>query len=103
MKFAHLFILICFASAAFSQVPTSLAKDSFAADSIVFDYAAETDPEFPGGYDKLYEYISEEIQYPEFEKFVVLFSTHKTVQPKPKNAPIVRYTPIASNCLFHLV
>lgn len=68
MKLAHLFISIFFASAAFSQVSTSIAKDSLAADSLVYDIVDDVEPEFPGGYDKLYEYISKEIQYPEFEK-----------------------------------
>lgn len=69
MKLAHLFVSICFASAAFSQVPTSLTKDSLAADSIVFDYAAETDPEFPGGYDKLSKYIGKELKWDEVDKW----------------------------------
>jgi protein TonB len=85
MKLAHLFISICFASAAFSQVPTSIAKDSLAADSIVFDYAAETDPEFPGGYDKLLEYIINEIQFAEVEKWL------PTQQYKGKNRVIVKF------------
>ena len=63
MKLAHLFISICLANAVFSQVPTTLAKDS-----LVYDIVDDVEPEFPGGYDKLYEYISKEIQYPEFEK-----------------------------------
>ena len=63
MKLAHLFISICLANAGFSQVPTTLAKDS-----LVYDIVDDVEPEFPGGYDKLYEYISKEIQYPEFEK-----------------------------------
>lgn len=63
MKFAHLFVSICFANVVFSQVPTTYAKDS-----LVYDIVDEVEPEFPGGYDKLYEYISKEIQYPEFEK-----------------------------------
>lgn len=63
MKLAHLFISICLANAGFSQVSTALAKDS-----LVYDIVDDVEPEFPGGYDKLYEYISKEIQYPEFEK-----------------------------------
>lgn len=85
MKFAHLFVSICFASAAFSQVPTSIAKDSLAADSIVFDYADETDPEFPGGYDKLLEYIINEIQFTEVEKWL------PTQQYQGKNRVIVKF------------
>ena len=65
MKFAHLFVSICFANVVFSQVPTTYAKDS-----LVYDIVDEVEPEFPGGYDKLYEYISKEIQYPEFEKSI---------------------------------
>ena len=65
MKLAHLLISVCFASAVFSQVPTTLAKDS-----LVYDIIDDVEPEFPGGYDKLYEYISKEIQYPEFEKSI---------------------------------
>ncbi len=65
MKLAHLLISVSFASAVFSQVPTTYAKDS-----LVYDIIDDVEPEFPGGYDKLYEYISKEIQYPEFEKSI---------------------------------
>ncbi len=65
MKLAHLLISVSFASAVFSQVPTTYAKDS-----LVYDIIDDVEPEFPGGYDKLLEYISKEIQYPEFEKSI---------------------------------
>jgi len=65
VKFAQLLISVCFASAVFSQVPTTYAKDS-----LVYDIVDDVEPEFPGGYDKLLEYISKEIQYPEFEKSI---------------------------------
>jgi len=65
VKLAHLLISVSFASAVFSQVPTTYAKDS-----LVYDIIDDVEPEFPGGYDKLLEYISKEIQYPEFEKSI---------------------------------
>ena len=69
MKFAHLFVSICFASAAFSQVPTTLAKDSLVNDTIDIADAPDIDPEFRGGYDKLSKYIGKELKWDEVDKW----------------------------------
>lgn len=69
MKLAHLFILICFANAAFSQVPTTLAKDSLANDTTDIADAPDIDPEFTGGYEKLSTYIGKELKWDEVEKW----------------------------------
>ena len=96
MKLAHLFILICFANAAFSQVPTTLAKDSLANDTTDIADAPDIDPEFTGGYEKLSTHIGKELKWDEVEKW-----TAKKKLPE-KNRIVVRFVVEKDGSLSHV-
>jgi protein TonB len=65
-----LYILFLFFSVNFFNAQTPFTSEIRPKDSLVYDIVDDVEPEFPGGYDKLLEYISKEIQYPEFEKSI---------------------------------
>lgn len=96
MKLAHLLILICFANAAFSQVPTTLAKDSLTNDTTDIADAPDIDPEFTGGYEKLSTYIGKELKWDEVEKW-----TAKKKLPE-KNRVVVRFVVEKDGSLSHV-
>lgn len=96
MKLAHLFILICFANAAFSQVPTTLAKDSLTNDTTDIADAPDIDPEFTGGYEKLSTYIGKELKWDEVEKWRA-----KKKLPE-KNRVVVRFVVEKDGSLSHV-
>lgn len=96
MKLAHLFILICFANASFSQVPTTLAKDSLTNDTTDIADAPDIDPEFRGGYDKLSKYIVKELKWDEVDKWTAAKKVPE------KNRIVVRFVVEKDGSLSHV-
>jgi TonB family protein len=68
MKFILLFVLVYWSSGLLSQTPPSVNNPQ--KDSLTIEDAADTDPEFIGGFDGLIKYLNDSLRWDEVEKWV---------------------------------
>ena len=61
MKFILLFVLVYWSSGLLSQTPPS--TDNSQKDSLTIEDAADTDPEFIGGFDGLIKYLNDSLRW----------------------------------------
>lgn len=66
-KILSVLTLTLFCGALCAQVKIDTPKDNDSTDSEIFT-VVETEPEFPGGYQALYQYLGANIKYPEQAK-----------------------------------
>ena len=68
MKFILLFVLVYWSSGLLSQTPPS--TDNSQTDTLTIEDAADTDPEFIGGFDGLIKYLNDSLKWDEVEQWV---------------------------------
>lgn len=68
MKFILLFVLVYWSSGLLSQTPPS--TDNSQTDTLTIEDAADTDPEFIGGFDGLVKYLNDSLRWGEVEQWV---------------------------------
>jgi TonB family protein len=68
MKFILLFVLVYWSSGLRSQTPPS--TDNSQTDTLTIEDAADTDPEFIGGFDGLIKYLNDSLKWDEVEQWV---------------------------------
>ena len=68
MKFILLFVLVYWSSGLLSQTPPSANNPQ--KDSLTIEDAADTDPEFIGGFDGLIKYLNDSLRWDEVEQWV---------------------------------
>ena len=68
MKFILLFVLVYWSSGLLSQTPPS--TDNSQKDSLTIEDAADTEPEFIGGFDGLVKYLNDSLRWGEVEQWV---------------------------------
>jgi protein TonB len=64
----HLLLVLTFTSFVYSQTPPS--TDNPQNDTLTIEDAADTDPEFIGGFDGLIKYLNDSLRWDEVEKWV---------------------------------
>ncbi len=64
----HLLLVLTFTSFVYSQTPPS--TDNSQTDTLTIEDAADTDPEFIGGFDGLIKYLNDSLKWDEVEQWV---------------------------------